>query len=197
LIFDTQDRPKKNFDVKDYEPPKEMVEKINKWLNDYPIITDTYGEIQPKEISLTPEAWDKYMEYQAMAEKKVATIPYPFNELYVRAQEQVAKLATVFADDDFVGLPEIQAAISIVNESIENLNKFASGISDNLHEQNVNMVIDVIKRAGDEGISKNQLTQKTRKLNNRDRNEIINQILESGEVVDHKDGKKVTLKFVF
>lgn len=192
LVFSVSDKPEKNLKCKDFQPPDNLVSDINKWLESFPMKQDSYGNTEPTEIQLTPEAWNRFLEFEKIIEKKSDSIPYPINELYSRAVEQVIRVATTITDDLFVGIPEIEGAINIVLESIDNVVNFASGLSDNEHERNVNYVLDVIRRAGDDGISKNELTHRTRKLSNRLRTDILNQIVESGEVEHRKDGKKIT-----
>lgn len=192
LVFSAKDRPKKNLLVKNFEPPEQLVNKITKWINDFPIAKDSYGEITPKEISFTPEAWDLFVQFEAKIECKVESIPYPINELYARAGEHVIKLATTLADDLFVGVPELQWAIHIAEKSIDQIVLFAKGISNNQHEHNVMHVLDVILRAGTTGITQNEVTYYTRRLNNKDRIEILRQLVESNMITFTKDGKKTT-----
>jgi hypothetical protein len=192
LVFNSKERPAKDFKTKSFDPPIELVDKITKWLNYFPITKDSYGNVSPRSIEFTKEAWDVFLTYEDKIEKSIDSHPYPLNELYARAGEHVVKVATTLADDLWVGMPEITWAIAIVDESISEVINFASGISDNQHEENVNYVMNVIKKYGINGITKDQITQKTRKISNRDRADIINQLLEAGDVTVVVEGKKNT-----
>ncbi len=192
LVFNSKERPKKNLGVKNFEPPQALLDKISKWLTDFPL--DSYGNVNPFVIEFTREAWNAFLVFEEMIEAKLDAVPYPLNELYARAGEHVVKVATTLADDKWVGTPELQWAIHIVEDSINQIVSFASGIADNQHEQNVISIINVIKRAGNEGISQNELTQRTRKLNNRDRVDILRQLIDSEEIYAEKIAKKTVFK---
>ena len=186
LVFVATDKPKKNLSAKDYTPPPALVNKIMDWLTAFPVTPE------PREIELTREAWDIFLAFEDTVERKMDKAPYPINELYARAAEQVVKLATALADGLWVGQQEIQAAIGVVEQSLRNVIEFASGLSDNQHEANVVYVLQTIREAGGSGIAKDSITQKTRRLNNRERSDILNQLVESGEVNTTKDGKRIT-----
>lgn len=191
LVFNSHERPKKNLALKDYDPPQWLVDKILAWLSDFPLQQDSYGNAKPMRIELTPEAWEKFIAYEEKIEKLIETVGYPINELYARAGEHVIKIATTITDDLWVGTGEIDIAIAITDKSIAEIVKFASGIADNQHQQNVIFVRDIISRAGKEGITKNEITRRTQKINNKDRTDILNQLVEAGDISFEKDGKKV------
>lgn len=190
LVFSSKERPKKNLGVKDFDPPQALIDKIVKWVNEFPL--NSYGDVTPFSIEFTPEAWKAFLEFEEMVESKIDSVPYPLNELYARAGEHVIKVATTLADDKWVGVPELQWSIHIVDNSIDEIINFASGIADNQHQQNVIFVRDIIDMAGKKGIGKNDITRRTQRLNNRDRADILNQLIEAGDVIVEKEGKKIT-----
>ncbi len=192
LVFNSRERPKKNLSIKNYDPPPALLDKIAKWLSDFPLRQDSYGNADPFTVELTPEAWEKFVAYEAKIEKLIDSVGYPLNELYARAGEHVIKIATTLTDDLWVGTGDIDNAIAITDKSIAEIVSFASGIADNEHERDVIYMLDMIKRAGDEGLTRESITHKTRKLNNRIRTDILNQLIESGEITTQKDGKKLT-----
>jgi hypothetical protein len=193
LVFSTSDRPEKRLEKFDYNPPEKLVDMIKTWMAQNPIEIDSYGVMNPKEISFTPEAWQVFANYEKKMRKLVEETPYPLNELYVRSGEHAVKLATIIADDDWIGTPEVEQAISIVEQSNNNILEFASGITNSKHEESVVYVLDVIKRFDGE-MTLNQITQRTRRLNNKDRMDILNQLVESGELIASKEGKKTTFR---
>jgi len=191
LVFNSHERPKKNLSIKDCDPPQWLLDKIAAWVSDFPLHQDSYGNVKPVTIELTPEAWDKFIAYEERIEKIIETVGYPINELYARAGEHVIKIATTLTDDLWVGTGDIDNAIAITDKSISEIVKFASGIADNQHQQNVIFVRDIIMRSGKDGITKNEITRKTQRINNKDRADILNQLVEAGDVTFEKDGKKV------
>lgn len=191
LVFNSRERPKKNLSIKDYNPPQWLVDKILNWLSDFPIRQDSYGNSEPITIELTPEAWDRFIAYEEKTEKLIEKVGYPINELYARAGEHVIKIATTLTDDMWVGVGDIESAIAITDKSIAEIVSFASGIADNQHQQNVIFVRDIIAKSGKEGILKRDVTRKTQKINNKDRADILNQLIEAGDVTVEQDGKKI------
>lgn len=191
LVFHTDQRPKKNLSTKNFEPPQDIIDKINVWLKEFPITHDNLGNITPYTIEFSQEAWKELVKFEERFEELVSLVPYPMNELYARGGEHVIKVSTTLADDKMVSVQDVTTAIHIVEKSISMIVKFAGGIADNQHEQNVIYVLDVIKKSGKKGISKNHLTRSTRRLQNKDRLNILEQLLESGEINHEKSAKKI------
>jgi len=190
LVFAAEGRPEKQLGVKFAPPPENLVESIKNWLSSNPITTDSYGNSDPKEVGFTPEAWDIFTAFDKETHKKLETEPYPINELYVRSAEHVIKLAMVICDDDFIGVHDIQAAITIVRQSNEQIAIFASGITDNQHESDVVFLLETIKNHP--GITRNQLTQRTRRLGQKVRGDILNQLIEAESIKYSIDGKRIS-----
>jgi hypothetical protein len=55
-------------------------------------------------------------------------------------------------------------------------------VADNQLEANLKWVLDIIRKEG-EPISQRTLTRKTQKLNNKDRIDIVNSLVEGGDVI--------------
>ncbi len=191
LMFSSTTWPDRDFTAKQTISPQ-VVDAIRYWMGNNELSIDAYGApTKPKVLSFTPEAFDVFKEFEAEQHTLVKTTPHPFNAMYVRSAEQVVKLSLVLTDDDAIGINELQSAIDIVRQSNAHIMDFAKGITDNDHEARVAYVLDVIKRCGT--ISREHLTYKTRKLSNRERKEVVEQLIESGEVLAKQDGKKVSL----
>jgi len=190
LVFAAEGRPEKQKGLTYAPPPQSLVDKITYWMAENPIERDNYGTPTPREIRFTPEA---FIIYEAFDKEMIANLdskPYPANLLYVRASEHAEKLAMILCDELIIGTPEINAAIAIVRQSSLQLEAFAANITDTQHEGDVVYLLDIIKKWP--GISRNQLTQRSRKLNQRQRSDIMTQLIESGDVVPSGEGKKVT-----
>lgn len=176
--------------VKRSVPPQALVDRIMAYIDANPRPTDAYGNPEPTEMSMTPEAMDLFMAFKQKSKELKLDTPYPLNQLYARSAEHVEKVAMCLADDLFVGTNDINLAIQIVEQSNETIKHFANGIADNQHEADLNYVFDIIKR--NPNISRNKLTQKTRRIENRKRTDIINQLIEGDEIIATKQGKKLT-----
>ena len=190
LIFSAGERSEKQHGVKFAPPPAQLVDMISYWMAENPTKYDNYGIPEPVEVSILPEAFKMLCEFDAEMIKKLDTEPYPINQLYARSTEHAEKMAMILADDSMIGISEMKNAIAIVNRSNAQLAAFAAGITDGQHEADVVFVLEIIKRWPN--ITRNQLTQMTRKLNNKIRMDIINQLVESGEVIATIDGKRQT-----
>lgn len=188
LVFSTNNRPDKKRGIRFSEPPQVLVEKIMQWMDMNPRNTDTYGNPEPQEVRFTPEAWDIFVEYDEKSIKLLDSEPFPINQLYARSAEHVEKISICLADDGMIGVRDVQIAIQIVNQSNEQIKAFARGVVDNQHEADVNYVLDIIQR--NPNISKDKITQKTRRIDSRKRNDILSQLVEGGDVIFTKNGKK-------
>lgn len=188
LVFSAKERPAKQKGVKFGPPPQELVDLVQFWLGNNPLLQDNYGTPEPKEIQFLPEALDRLKTFEGEMMQKLDSEPYPINELYARAPEHAEKLAMILCDDDIIGCNEIDAAIKIVTQSNLQLAAFAGRITDTQHEADLVYVHEVIRKWPN--ISRKQLIQKTRKLSQRQRSEILTQLIESGEVLLKEDGRK-------
>tara|TARA_R110002049_G_scaffold47902_4_gene138536 strand:+ start:10613 stop:13264 length:2652 start_codon:yes stop_codon:yes gene_type:complete len=107
-----------------------------------------------------------------------------------RSTEKIAKLAMLFAISRATLGGKLQIedcdadlAIAFVDfHSDRLLGMIRENIAENEHELNLNTVYAVIKSFGKKGATTTQVTQKTRKLNGRQRREILDQLIEEGSV---------------
>jgi hypothetical protein len=190
LVFSSDERPEKLRGLRSAAPPEQLVANIRAWLEQNPVRRDPYGTPEPQEMRFTPEAWDMLEDYDKEMMKKLDSEPYPVNQLYARSSEHAEKLAMVICDDLFIGTTDIEAAITIVNQSNRQIATFAGAIVDNQHEADVVFILEIIKKWPK--ISRGQLTQRSRRIPHRTRADILNQLIEGGEVEMHGEGKKIT-----
>lgn len=179
----------------DEPPPEKLIKRILKWIEDNPTNTDNYGKPHPKKMTFTREAFDELLKYQVAMDNKLISIPFPLNQLYVRAAEHAEKIAMVITDGNDIGLPEFAKAVEIVTHSTRTLTEFCRGISDSPHDQMVYKVLDAIKKSGG-WISRRDLTRATQWLEPRKRFEILAQLQESEEIEKSEDGKITKYRFI-
>lgn len=181
LVFSANDRPEKTPGLQYLPPPEELVNKIRYFIEINPVDKDNYtSEPNPKEIRFTPEAWNMMQQFEKRMILLLDATPYPINQLYARSPEHVEKISMTICDDEFIGTQEVRTAIAIVEQSNSHIVKFAASIVDNQHEADVVYILSIIEKWP--GISRNQLTQRTRKINHRLRSDILNQLIEGGEI---------------
>lgn len=187
IVMGVRERVARREKVKFTGPPHELVAKVQalaaREYNPYnadPVL---------KEVRFTPEAWDYFNVYRRENDKKVAATPYPLNALYARTAEHIEKLALTISDSEDVLIADVKAAIEIVAYSNTSIMHFAGLISDNETEGQFIRVREMIKEAG--SIKRNELTRKTQFIigGERRRNEILEALINSGEVSFEKDEK--------
>lgn len=189
IVMGVRDRVPRREKVKFTEPPRELVEKIQSLAaREYNVYT---SDPILREVRFTPEAWDYFNIYRREMDKKIATTPYPLNALYARTAEHVEKLALTISDSEDVLIADVKAAIEIITYSNTSIMHFAGLISDNEFEAEYIRVREMIREAGT--IKRNELTRKTQfiRAGNKRRNEILESLIELGEVTFEKDDKGV------
>lgn len=190
LVFQSSERPKKQSNVRFSPPPMALVDSINYWLAENPVPRDNYGTPEPVEMTMTPEAYAMLGAFDEEMTAKLDSEPYPLNLLYARAPEHAEKLAMILCDDKCIGVGELSSAIAIVKQSNLQIAAFAANIVDGQHEADVVYLLNIIRKWPN--ISRNQLTQRTRKLTQKQRSEILSQLIEAGEIVTQENGKQVS-----
>lgn len=187
IVMGVRDRVPRREKVKFTDPPRELVEKIQALqAREY----DSYnGDPLLREVRFTPEAWDYFNLYRREMDKKIESTPYPLNALYARTAEHVEKVALTLSDSEDVLIADVKAAIEIITYSNTSIMHFAGLISDNETEGQFIRVREMIREA--KQIKRNELTRKTQFIIGGDkrRNEILEALVNSGEVTFEKDEK--------
>lgn len=113
--------------------------------------------------------------------------------IYTRVVENLTKIAMIYAIAKDHLNPHIDAEAYewakdfVLYSSNMMINATRDNVSDNMQESQVKRLLNVIKGAGAKGIDRSQLIKKTQWLKARERNEIINDLLESQQVLQHLD----------
>lgn len=196
LVFTTNDRPEKRRADMSIVPPEHLVDKITRWLSDYPLKQDNYGKPQPLEVRFTPEAWDMFLNYDKKMEKAMINAIYPMDKLYSRSAEHVEKLALILAFEGFIGTTELGWAIEIVTSSNRAIMGFSGMIADNLNEQDFIRVREKIKEAKE--VKRSWLTYNCQFVQGGARriDEIVNVLLSEHVIVDRKVGNTTYYRWI-
>lgn len=125
---------------------------------------------------------DEY-ENEILKKRKKAIKEYdPIDSIYARAVEHVIKLCLIANEDYVITEKVINWAIGIINYNIDKIDEVIDeNLSSSKHEDNINYVLSAIKRIG-KWVTKSEITRKTQKLNPKERNEALNDLVESGRV---------------
>jgi putative DNA primase/helicase len=196
LVFSSNVRPKKNRVDDGSNPPDELVKRIMEWMDSFPIVSDNYGNMQQVKISFTPEAWEIFKAFDDKMEKEIDAAKYPADKLYSRSAEHVEKLAMILTDDEFIGVGEVNMAISIVERSNDAIMRFTGMIADNLSEQDFIRVKEKIREAKE--IKRSELTYRCQFVQGGARRiaEIVQNLLDENIISERKDGNKTFYKWI-
>lgn len=137
-------------------------------------------------VNFTPDASD----FLETLDERLVELAKAKRTMWVRSGANAAKVAMLEAIaidplNPVVTLELLESASRLVNwftSYAENVIRPA--IADTDHERRVNHILAIIRQAGPTGILRNELTRKTQKYNNRDREDILRQLKEDGRVVD-------------
>lgn len=196
LVFSTNQRPQKLRIEVDKEPPSELVNKVCKWLEQFPMKSDNYGSPQPIAVTFTPEAWDIFTEFDDKMEKSIDGAIYPMDKLYSRSAEHVEKLALILTDDEFIGTNDVLAAIDIVERSNGAIMAFSGMIADNVNEQDFIRVKEKIRDARE--VKRSWLTYNCQFVQGGAKriSEIVAVLLEENVISERKVGNKTFYKWI-
>lgn len=104
--------------------------------------------------------------------------------IWIRAAEHVAKIALIITDGDETTERELRWAKSLVDAQCQNMvHLVETRISQNEQEKNTKRILRHIGDAGATGLSKSRLTNLTFDLTRRERDDLIETLVESGRVI--------------
>lgn len=146
------------------------------------------------EMDVTKHAKSMLIEIQDEINTKVMdlTDDSKMKGMYARAFVSTVKLAMIDACSDTYSLSHVKLAkenvewaYSFVNAMLYNLEDFIdTNVNDNYNEAMFNAVVDAIKSSGK--IKRHELTQKTRGIDINKKNNILKELISSGQVANYK-----------
>lgn len=219
LVFQSHTDPPKNRKLHKLNFPKDIVEDIHKWHTRSIEQVKREGDIdtylnavagnmvsRPPSQLLVPtcEAANKIFEHfenecQARSEED----PYT-TVLWKRCEENARKISLIVAAGNSFNNPEIDGGIAdyscrLVKYLLENFIKHISNnISSSPVEHKKIKIISIISSHGDKGCSKWRLTQMTRDLSRRERDDILDDLIYGRDLLSaiaNKGTKNSTLTF--
>ena len=112
-------------------------------------------------------------------------------ELWGKAAEQADRIALIVACGDVydlrdakVSIKEVEWAIEVVRYCIKSFSELISDkVVENDYEKNLKAMLEIIKRAGRRGITKSELTRKSRAIKGFERNDILKTLEEAQDIV--------------
>ncbi|MBF0423149.1 MAG: PriCT-2 domain-containing protein [Magnetococcales bacterium] len=199
LILKTQDDYPEASGVESLrQPPEELVAALaaiaqNGSGGDGNLANLTTGPetaINPQVVPMKPAVWERF----AALNRQVTGLlrrsrGSQFSPILARVWENAAKVALIRAVSADPAQPVIREEDAVwaiamvryaVNTFIEDVERF---VADNQTEQNHKRVLEVLRKAGRKGITQGDVSQKLRFLERRPRMEVLQTLIESGQVI--------------
>jgi hypothetical protein len=185
-------------------PPQHLVELVSAWAK-REITTPTDGKTisqfvvgsagnfkeAPPEQILVPtdaDAERRFIAFDDMAELRGKESP-EVSRLWAKAEENARRIALILACSDSYEAPVITLASSdracrVIEKIIFDFERYVvPEIVSGRVESEKRKIINIVKRFGTAGCLKRDITQKTRWAGGRQRNDLLTDILEAGDVI--------------
>jgi hypothetical protein len=195
LVFQSDDPEPKEQDVETSDPPESIVQMVQAWASWQPPAAGG-GNIAaavrhvPYRVQLEAEAVAAIRQFRARCKVyKKETRGTGLDPLWSRAVEHVNKVALVVACGERFGDPIISGStaawsIKLVEHLVGSLvATVKDSVAGSDFERDLLYVLRAIRKAGAGGLSQSQLLLRTRRLTPKVRQDILNQLVSSGDVV--------------
>ena len=175
-------------------PPGSIVDEIQHWVSRSDLPRARGGNLaghEPIEVPLTSAAARLFRALDSRATKAKLEARESEKGIYVlhtRTWEHAMKIALIVASGCNMHQPEIDEevaawSIDLVEFLIRNLITIVeTEVADNEHEAVVNRVLKIIAKSRQSGVSRYALSRRTQWLKQRDRKDVLEQLIESGRV---------------
>ncbi|MBF0116604.1 MAG: PriCT-2 domain-containing protein [Magnetococcales bacterium] len=151
---------------------------------------DATTAVQPLVVFMTEEAKAFFADFGEQVNTRLRQAKNTtFSPVLARAWENAAKVALIRGVSANPFEPVIRGsdaawAIALVCHSVNTfIEDVAHNIADNQTEQNHKRVLEIIRNAGPKGISKRDLTRRTQFLDQRQRQDILQSLIDGGQIL--------------
>ena len=204
LIFETT-----RFDIEpaidraDMKPPEDLMEDIRGWIEQptfYGGADGGFGHhtmIKPRVVEFAPDARNAFYALIRDCRVKMSKSDHPIDKAFWnRCAEHSAKLALVGHEGDVISKHVLDWAVELSRAlTVATIENIKANVSDNAYEAELQNVFKLIKLAKG-GMSKSELTRKTQRIERRKRQDIIETLIEGGDIrevkTDNGKGKALT-----
>ena len=139
----------------------------------------------PKVITDSPSAKECFLSYRDLYLKH-AKEDAVMASLWKRAEEQAIKVALILAGSerqDSISGEQAETGCKVAKFCIENmLTQISDHLAENQHEANLKKVLRIIRKSGRKGIDGTSLTRKTQYLTSKQRIEVVEVMVETGQI---------------
>lgn len=201
LIFESDEDPRKKRrkQRRATSPPASLLEKLNKW-HKKPLNSTPSGELghlllNPDVIPITDGAVDILEDFEDYLHDLKQETPEELRSIYSRTAELSEKIALIIAagknfEKPIIKEEDIVYGIKLTKYLSEYLRYVAQNfMADNAYEHELKNVLKIIRAAGK--IQKSELSRKTQKLQTYLRNDILENLIESSQIIEEFHGEGV------
>ena len=139
----------------------------------------------PKVITDSPSAKECFLSYRDLYLKH-AKEDAVMASLWKRAEEQAIKISLILAGSerqDSISGEQAETGCKVAKFCIENmLTQISDHLAENQHEANLKKVLRIIRKSGRQGIDGTSLTRKTQYLTSKQRIEVVEVMVETGQI---------------
>ena len=139
----------------------------------------------PKVITDSPSAKECFLSYRDLYLKH-AKEDAVMASLWKRAEEQAIKISLILAGSerqDSISGEQAETGCKVAKFCIENmLTQISDHLAENQHEANLKKVLRIIRKSGRQGLDGTSLTRKTQYLTSKQRIEVIEVMVETGQI---------------
>lgn len=197
LCFISTDRPRKDHErAKNMDIPELLINQVESWMNRQIQAPPDTGDILAATecwqivVPTRPEAEDCFLQFDELCYKEeVRPNIKGIGKLWGKAEENARKIALVLAAGDSFEKPEInynhaQYACELVEILVRQMSEMADEhIAYGRHDKDKQYIYRMIKETGPDGIWKKDVTNRTRQMSPRQREDCIKDLLESVVIV--------------
>ncbi len=215
LVFNSTEFPRKTI-CRKLDIPKQLIEKCAAWtdrgikktdgvdISQY-VTGDGLGKYQPNPNPTEPEkvfadsaANKLFLSLDSFSEKQ-ANNHQAVSSLWLKAEESARRISLILSASDFPEKPRIDERIASYSCRLVRylLSNFCTAVAPEIvssgiqHEKR--RVFDAIKQSGKAGATQGELTRRTQWTNKRHRKELVEDLVEAGEIAFEVQGK--TLRY--
>jgi hypothetical protein len=188
LVFEGVDDPVE-FDIEKPNLPPALIEQAKWWGDFRPGGNLSSVTPQPLIVSSSAEAKGVVADLRAFARQEEKDLGEPLGLLWPRAVEKAHKLALLWACSANAQSPVVDAnaarwACEVVSHQTRRLVFLASRhLAENRQEADTKRMFRIIEGAKEAGLDSHQLARKTQWVKRRERDELVDTLVDAGQVV--------------
>ena len=186
LIFEGEMSPKV---ARKADPlPQELIDVTRWWINHRTPGNLANANPDPESVPIQPEAAQIFGYLDTEADRLACILGDPVGTIWTRAGEKANKLALLYACSCCHESPIIDEGAALwaceLSDYLTRRMVFlvSRWVAENQYESTVMRIVRIITEAGPEGITKAELTRKTRALRPKERDEVLEMLLQCGDI---------------